>query len=69
MEEVVPAEVDSAWEADLAGVERARAGWDGVLESNVGERGQQVGVGCGDAGRVVEGGEGADGDGDYGGGG
>jgi hypothetical protein len=58
-EKVVPAEVD------IAGGERARAGWDGVLESDVRERGQQGGIGCGDAGRIVEGGEGADGDGGY----
>jgi hypothetical protein len=53
----------------LEGEGRGGGGRDRVLQGDVGEHGEEVRVGCCDAGGVVEGGEGADGDGGYGGGG
>lgn len=56
-EVVVPAEANIAGvdiaKVGIAGVEGAVAGWEWVLESHVGERDQQIGVRCGDTGRVV----------------
>lgn len=51
-----------AGEVHVRGEHGGAGGGDRVVEGKVGEQREEVRVGCGDAGGVVEGGDGTDGD-------